>query len=263
VAARADASVFDRWVAQPELFHWDDVIWRRRVPWLRYFETQARDACDLAGIESGIVQHLKILPETIETFWEDFVPSIRPVRGNDWTELESRAHAAQRRFGPSMLEFERIAALHAIGLAARYERRVFGRQSDALPLPAYFQVGMLMYRLILAGRERFEQALHDPWLVESEAQRLTPALGAWLWGVFRFEIMAAHCRAFGLARSMLPLDWQPGTPAFAAMGGFLADQHLEQPPLARLALTRAPDTGLWNVLIEPAEPLEEPEVLAA
>jgi hypothetical protein len=62
---------------------------------------------------------------------------------------------------------------------------------------------------------------------------------------------------------MLPLDWQPGTPAFAALGRFLADQHLEQPPLARLALTRAPDTGLWNVLIEPAEPLEEPEVLAA
>jgi hypothetical protein len=120
-----------------------------------------------------------------------------------------------------------------------------------------------MYRLVLAGRERFEQALSEPQAVESEARRLTPALGAWLWSVFRFEIMAAHCRAFNIARSMLALDWQPGTPAFALLGTFLADQHLEESPLARLALTRAPDTGLWNVQVEHAVSFEEQEALAA
>jgi hypothetical protein len=162
-----------------------------------------------------------------------------------------------------MYDFERIAALLAIGLAARYEHRVFGRPSDALPLPAYFQVGMLMYRLILGGRERIEQVMHEPLLVESEARQLTAPLGAWLWGIFRFEIMAAHCRAFGVARSMLSLDWLPGTPAFALLGRFLADQHLEDPPLGRLALTREPDTGLWNVCVEPVAQSEEHEVLAA
>jgi hypothetical protein len=120
-----------------------------------------------------------------------------------------------------------------------------------------------MYRIILEGRDRVEQVLQEPRIVESEARRLTPALGAWLWGVFRFEIMAAHCRAFSVARSMLSLDWQPGTPAFALLGRFLADQHLEQPPLARLALTRATETGLWEVQVEPAEAYEEQEVLAA
>ena len=62
---------------------------------------------------------------------------------------------------------------------------------------------------------------------------------------------------------MLPLDWQPGTPSFAILGRFLADQHLEQPQVSRLALTRALDTGLWNVRVEPAEPYEQEEVLAA
>jgi hypothetical protein len=264
VAARADASVFDRWIARPELFHWDDVIWRRRVGWLRRFEAQAREAFDLAMLERAIAHHLQIMPETVERFWEHFVPSIRPIGGGDWSELESRARAAHARFGaPRMLEFERIAALMAIGLAARSENRVFGRPSDALPLPAYFQVGMLMYRIMLKGRDRVEQALQEPRIVESEARRLTPALGAWLWGVFRFEIMAAHCRAFSVARSMLSLEWQPGTPAFALLGPFLADQHLEQPPFARLALTRATETGLWDVQVEPAEASEEQEVLAA
>jgi hypothetical protein len=264
VAARADASVFDRWLARPELFHWDDVIWRRRVPWLRRFETQARAARDLAAMESALAQHTGIEPEIVECFWNDFVPSIRPVNGDDWSELESRSRAAKMRFGVTLLlDFERITALLAIGLAGRYEHRVFGRPSEALPVPAYFQVGMLMHRLILAGRQRFEQALHDQSLVEFEARRLSPALGAWLWGVFRFEIMAAHCRAFNVARSMLVLDWQPGTPAFAALGRFLADQHLEQPPLARLAFTRAPDTGLWNVQVEPTQSFEEQEALAA
>jgi hypothetical protein len=162
-----------------------------------------------------------------------------------------------------MHDFERIAALLAIGLASRYEKRIFGRAADALPVPAYFQVGMLMYRLILEGRIRFEQAMLDSRIVESEARQLTPALGAWLWGVFRFEIMAAECRAFDVARSMLNLEWQPGTPAFALIGSFLADQHLEEPPLQRLALTRARDSGLWNVAVEPLERPAEHEVLAA
>jgi hypothetical protein len=264
VSARADAAVFERWVARPELFHWDDVIWRRRVPWLRRFETQARAASDLATMEIAIEQHAQITPRTIERFWNDFIPGVRPVHGEDWSELESRAHAARAHFGaPLMLEFERIAALLAVGLGARYEDRVFGRTADALAVPAYFQVGMLMYRLILAGRERFEKALHEQRLVESEARRLTPAAGAWLWGVFRFEIMAAHCRAFSIARSMMALDWLPGTPAFALLGRFLADQHLEQPAVARLALARGVDTGLWKVHVEPAEAYAEQEVLAA
>jgi hypothetical protein len=231
VAARADASVFDRWIARPELFHWDDVIWRRRVPWLRRFESQARGARDLGTIEAALAQHTGIEPKNVERFWNDFIPSIRPFNEDEWSELDSRTRAAKMRFGLSlMLDFERITALLAIALA---------------------------------GRERFAQALDDALLLESEARRPAPALGAWLWGVFRFEIMAAQCRAFNVARSMLVLDWQPGTPAFAALGRFLADQYLEQPPLARLALTRAPDTGLWNVQVEPAEADEEVEALAA
>jgi hypothetical protein len=264
VAARADASVFDRWLNGPELFHWDDVIWRRRVGWLHRFETQAREVVQLASMETAIAGELNIAIETVERFWTSFIPSVRPNCSDDWCELESRARAALARFGASLMyDFERIAALLAIGLAARYENRVFGRPSDALPVPAYFQIGMLMYRLILAGRKRFEQALREPRIVEYEALQLTPALGAWLWGIFRFEIVAAHCRAFDVARSMMSLDWVPGTPAFALLGSFLADQHLEEPPLGRLALTRAPDNGLWTVCVEPVAQYEKDEILAA
>ncbi|HEY1297058.1 MAG TPA: lipase maturation factor family protein [Chloroflexota bacterium] len=264
VAARADVSVFDRWFNGPELFHWDDVIWRRRVGWLRRYETQARDVVRLASMETLIAHELNVPAETLERFWTSFIPSVRPTCADDWCELESRARNARERFGASLMhDFERIAALLAIGMAAHYENRVFGHPSDALPLPAYFQVGMLMHRLILAGRERFEQALRDSRVVESEARQLTPALGAWLWGVFRFEIMAAHCRAFNVAHSMLNLEWQPGTPAFALLGSFLADQCLEEAPLRRLALTRESDTGLWTVCVEPVAQSKEQEALAA
>jgi hypothetical protein len=264
VAARADASLFDRWLDGPELFHWDDVIWRRRVGWLRRFETHARRVAQLAPLERAIARELNVAAETVEQFWTSFIPSVRPTCGEDWCELESRAHTARARFGESrMHNFERIAALLAIGMAARYENRVFGRASEALPLPAYFQVGMLMYRLILAGRERFEQAMHEPCVVESEARQLTPALGAWLWGIFRFEIVAAHGRAFDVVRSMMSLDWVPGTPAFVLLLHFLADQHLEDAPPNRLALTRSLGTGLWNVCVEPVARDEAQDVLAA
>jgi hypothetical protein len=264
VAAGADASVFTRWLNGPEVFHWDDVIWRRRVGWLRHFEALARASLDLQSTEAAIAQQLQIPPESVERFWTSFIPSVRPTCGEDWCELESRARFVQSRFGDALMrDFERIAALLAIGLAARCEDRAGGDPVSSLSLPGYFQVGMLMYRIILAGRERFQQALHEPGALESEARQLTPALGAWLWGIFRFEIVAAHCRAFDVARTMLPLEWQPGTPSFAVMGRFLADQQLEGPPLGRLALTRTTETGLWVVRVEPVERPEFAEALAA
>jgi hypothetical protein len=264
VAAGADASVFSRWLNGPEVFHWDEVIWRRRVGWLRRFEADARAVLDLPAMETAIARHLQILPATVERFWSSFIPSVRPTCEEDWCELELRARTAESRFGESVIrDFERIAALLAIGLAARCEDRGAGDPVSSLSLPGYFQVGMLMHRVMLAGRERFEQALHEPSVLEAEARQLSPALGAWLWGVFRFEIVAAHCRAFQLARTMVPLDWQPGTPSFALLGRFLADQLLEVPPFARLALTQATRTGLWDVRVEPAERPESDEAQAA
>jgi hypothetical protein len=81
-------------------------------------------------------------------------------------------------FGPRALRtFERIASLLAIGLAARQEARIFGKPEDYLPPPSYFHIGMLMHRLVLAGRATFAQAWSDDELIEAEARRLSPALG--------------------------------------------------------------------------------------
>src|SRR5207342_668622 len=129
--------------------------------------------------------------------------SVQPTCTADWCELPSRADIAVRRFGPRALHnFERIASLLAIGLAARQEARIFGKPEDYLPLPSYFHIGMLMHRLVLAGRATFARAWSDDELIEAEARALSPALGAWLWGIFRFDIVAGHVgRSTWCARS--------------------------------------------------------------
>ena len=116
-------------------------------------------------------------------------------------ELESRTHAARARLGlRSRQDFERIAALLAIGLGRALRRPRVRPPSEALPLPAYFQVGIgsptasSLAAVIASSRHSMSRG----WS-RAEARRLTPALGAWLWGVFRFEIMAAHCRALDMA----------------------------------------------------------------
>ena len=75
VASRADPSVFDRWLNGPEFFHWDDVIWRRRVGWLRRFETEARDEVQLAPIEAAIARELNIAPRPSHVSGTSFIPA--------------------------------------------------------------------------------------------------------------------------------------------------------------------------------------------
>jgi len=265
-AIQANAPLFDEWPSGPELFHWDDVLWRRRIGWMQRFETEARSAPDLAAVEGQVARHLDLAPGTVASFWERFVPSVQPTCTTDWCELPTRADVAVRRFGaPALRDYERIASLLAIGLAARLEARVFGKPADYLPLPSYFHIGMLMYRLILAGRATFAQAWSDEEMIEAEARALTPALGAWLWGIFRFDIVAGHCRSFHLVRPFTTFDWKPGLPGFSLLGEFLADQQLDGLPRAHLEVSRALDSGAWRIHIQEApdaDPVAE-EVLAA
>jgi len=161
-----------------------------------------------------VARRLDLPSDSVDRFWNEFVPSVQPTCASDWCELPTRASFAVRRFGPrAVRDFERVGSLLAIALAARLESRIFGKPEDYLPVPSYFQVGMLMYRLLLAGRATFAPAWSDQLLVEAEAKRLSPALGMWLWGIFRFDILAQHCRSFDMVRSFTALEWQPSKPA--------------------------------------------------
>jgi hypothetical protein len=100
-------------------------------------------------------------------------------------------------------------------------------------------------------------------VIEAEARTLTPALGAWLWGIFRFDILAGHCRSFDLVRSFTTFTWKPGLPGFSLIGDFLADQQLDDHPRVRLEVSRAIDCGAWRIHVEETPRAERVEVLAA
>jgi hypothetical protein len=244
----ADAAGLLDWPNGPELFHWDDVIWRRRVPWFREFEAAARAATDLHAIEDEVVCALSLSPATMKRFWGAFIPDVRPTHSDDWRELPAAVSAARTRFGQrTMGDFERIAMLLALALAARFESRIFGDPGERLPLPTYFHVGMLMHRLLLGGRDMCEAAMRDATILEREAGQLDPALGLWLWGVFRPETMASHARANRLMLKFMGPDVSPVVPGFALVGPFLAGQFIESEASPRIEAARSIADGSWQI----------------
>jgi hypothetical protein len=256
----ADATGLLDWPNGPELFHWDDIVWRRRVPWFRGFEAAARAATDLRAIEDEVVRALGLSPATMQRFWGAFIPGVQPTHRKSWCELPAAVSATRARFGQrAMHDFERIAMLLSLALAARFESRIFGDPAERLPLPSYFHVGMLMHRLVLGGRDMCEEALQDATFVKREAGQLEPALGLWLWGLFRPETMASHTRANRLMLKFMGPDVSPIVPGFALVGPFLAEQFIESEAPPRIEAARAIADGAWQIYFPDLHPTDRAE----
>ncbi len=245
--AHSDPAMFAEFPAPPELFHWDDVVWRRHVSWFKTYEDEARAAPDLAALESAARRALRLGPESMERFWQAFIPAVKPAQVGSWCDLPDVVRMVGTRFVHEELrDFERIAMLLALGLAARLEDRVFGEPSRALPVPSYLHVGMLAHRLLLDGRATFGRALLDADLVEHAAVNLQVAEGARLWGVFRYETFAYHARFYRRAEQIAVLEWQAPAPGFGLLRPFLSGELVENDPWST-AVTRAIADGSWHI----------------
>jgi hypothetical protein len=237
-AARLDAPV-----PGPELFHWDDLIWRRRAPMIRRFERAAIAAGSLAELDAAVAAALEIPAETVQRFWEELIPSVLYPGAEGWLGMADRARETRRHFGAAaMLDFERIAAMLAIGVAARIE----GRVRLPWPVVSYFHVGMLLYALIAHGRREYESAFGDDDYLVLQARRLSDGAGMWLFGIFRPEALAYEARAARLVEQFAPLRWSPLLPGFALVSRFLSHHFRDEEGERNLPLSRRVRDGAWE-----------------
>ena len=241
----------------PELFHWDDVIWRRRAPVIRRFERAAIAATSLAELDSAVAAALELPTETIRRFWGEFIPNVLYRGPQGWDGIVDLARGARTQFGADAVhDFERIASMLAIGVAARIE----GRVRLPWPVVSHFHVGMLLYALIAHGRHEYESAFGDDAYLVTQARRLSDSAGMWLYGIFRPEALAFEARAARLVEQFAPLQWSPVLPGFALVSRFLSRQFRDPDGDRRLVLTRRTRDGAWETWAEgsadPGAPLE-------
>ena len=240
-AMEADPLMWEEWLAGPELFHWDDVIWRRRAPAIRRLEGVPSPEAALA--------ELGLPPALLDRFWEDFLPAAAPgcPRPRGLCGLEAAAECVRRQFSRAeMLDFERVAAGLAVALAGRWQQRSLG---DAFGLPSYFHVGLLAYHVVLSGREAYAHAWQDDAALAAAAADLTEASGLWLMGVFRPVGLRHHAYACKLVAQWVADGWEPAIPGALLLSPFLRRQFPDIAPEAQFQVSRAVADGAWQLTI--------------
>jgi hypothetical protein len=191
------------------MFHWYDLLWKRRAPRLAAFgatlaSTDARAA--LAALPG-------LSPTDVDAFWSGFVPLVREG-GADWNHVSTRVEAIRERYGAAQLRrFERIVGALAMALAERLEPHL-----AELRVPSFFHVLLLCHRVILGGEDAFRAACLDPLqhVAPLADDRLIPE-GLFFVALFRYETLAYHARKFRLTRRFWPsllggTDGAPGVP---------------------------------------------------
>lgn len=242
---------WEEWPGDPLLFHWDNIAHKRGTPLVRDFLCAARVAETAAQIESAAERAMATVerpPSAVGRFWSDFLPLVGGPADRQWDGLPAAVASTRERLGEAELrDFERVAHLLAMGLAERYDRRIFGDPADYFPLPSYFHVGALCHAILLQGRDAYERALSDDDWMMAQARNLHPAQGLWLWAIFRSEMMLFHARRGRFVCAVAPADYKPGLPGFMQLGDWVATQLWDPAEEALPLFTRDVEDGRWRL----------------
>ena len=180
---------WERALPVPELWHWDDVIWKRRSKLKRLMNRA------LAGEEpraAVIADAPELTAKDVETFWNDFLPIVQ--RGEkaapNWGELPRVVGDVRAQYDAQKLyAFERITGRLTTMIVAKLEPYFFQQRKPRLEVKTYYHLSLLAQQVILEGREAFEMLYRDPERAADEVSKLDIAKGCYLMATFQYEAM--------------------------------------------------------------------------
>jgi hypothetical protein len=175
--------------AEPELWHFEAICWRRRsrlAPLIRRAALGATppDALlleDAAGLE----------PEHRTRFWSELVPLLSGTARESFETLPETLRILNQRFARrEQRALERVLARYALFLVARFEPLYLHRgHAPLLKVPTYFHLWLLAHHIIGCGPEAYGRAFADPASAVEHLPALTPQTGLYGMALFRYDAL--------------------------------------------------------------------------
>jgi len=215
--------VWEEWLPVPELFHWDDLIWKRRSPKMKVLTERARAEVHpesiVADAPAGVTE------EDIRIFWSRFVACAAPEEKLDWRNLPSVVQRARESFTPDQLRvFEKILGRFSLILLARLEPYYFGKQEPQIKVETLFHLGMLIHHIIGEGKETYEAVFAAPARAATFTSEMKTETGLFFTGIFWLEKLAFHASKNRLLLKFYEFGYEPGLSGFLTLIPFLREQ---------------------------------------
>lgn len=197
---RLDPDFGDDAYGAPELWHFDNIFWRRRsrlAPLMRRAREGSEDPLTLALLDSDLSTADMI------RFWDELWPLLAgPDRASLSTlpaavaRLNGRFTRAERR------RMERILGRLSLILVSRLEPLYHHRGlAPLIPVRTNFHLWMLAHHIIGCGKQAYLEAVAQPMSVVSHVPDLTPASGLYALSLFRFYEMTFDAQKLRLLES--------------------------------------------------------------
>ncbi len=239
---RHDPHFWEDAIAEPELWHFDAIFWRRRSRLKKLLDAAMSPTVDPMAV--ALVEGKDLTEEDVQSFWRDFVPMIgSPVR-DDFDNLPDTVAEVHRRFGRRECRAHyRLLNRFAMILVARLEPLYLHQWlSPKIPANTYFHLWMLAHHIIGKGPDAYLYAVHDPPSVAAELPSMTVQSGLYALSVFRFDEVAFEAEKLRLITAFVAPHDEEAKRAMA--------HDIEALPPAERALARFAQkvSGFFNVM---------------
>jgi hypothetical protein len=187
------------WLPHPELFDFDDVVWKERTVLGQAMNSTARDT-DLTAIvarDSGAGDDA-LTRRDVDRFFDEFLLLAHANDAQDWVHIGKRWKVLRTHYTPTELRrLERVAGRLATALDARIEPLTTAKGVEH-ELPTHYDVACLAQHLLLQGRAVVEDVLAHPEHAVARAAEVTPETSLYLSAMFRLDrlVWEAHKMRF-------------------------------------------------------------------
>ncbi|HMJ15187.1 MAG TPA: lipase maturation factor family protein [Polyangiaceae bacterium] len=243
-----DPEFFEDALAEPELWHFDAIFWRRRSRLRPLMERALKGHDD--PLTLSLYDAQGITREDVQRFWSEFVPRIAAVRGSFDTlsdvapEIRARYDRRQHR------ALYRLLGRFALILVARLEPHyLYKGLKPEIPVRTYFHLWMLAHHIIGCGREAYLAAYDNPLSVASYIPDLTTETGLYAQSVFRLEEMTFEAQKLRLIDSFI----YPHDPALKrANADKMRSDQLDDLPKVEQTIVRVGRnvSGFFNIMLD-------------
>ncbi len=175
--------------AEPELWHFEAICWRRRSrlgPLLRRAAEGSACASELVLADAEGLE-----PRHLELFWRELWPLLSgPARESFETLPEAERELCRAFDRRERRALERVLARHALFLVARLEPSFLHRgHTPSIDVPTYFHLWLLAHHIIGCGREAYERVFAHPESAAEHVPQLSAQTGLYGLALFRSDAL--------------------------------------------------------------------------
>jgi hypothetical protein len=207
---RHDAHFREYWLPDPEQWHWEMVVWRRRSHLRRLMDAGARGQDPTQAI---LADARGLSERDVERFWTEFIPALRRYDRKDWSALRDATRDVRARFDRSELHrFERVLGRLCVFGSGKLDPLFLRRgRKPLLRAKNYDRLWMLMHDAIWRGSDAFQALLANPTAWNPRLEELTLEEGLYLLAVCRFEAFVFESQKFRLIHNFVLSHYTPPT----------------------------------------------------